>query len=112
MNSGIADCGPLKGLSFIREAPNAVAISGAVSPIARATPRITDVIRPLRAVGRTTPHVVRHSVAPIASDASRRPSGTSRSTSSEVRVMIGSIEIEIASDAAKPENPNSLTQTA
>ncbi len=58
-----------------------------------------------RAVGSTTRQTVRHSGAPIASEASRKPSGTSRKTTSHVRVTVGSIRIERASAAAKPENP-------
>jgi hypothetical protein len=48
----------------------------------------------------------------MARDASRRPLGTSRSTSSEVRVIVGSMITDSASAAAKPENPNRSTQTA
>ncbi len=80
-------------------------MSGAVSPTPRATPRIAAVMRPLRAVGNTTPHVVRHSDAPSASAPSRRPPGTSRRTSSDVRVIVGSIRIDSAIDAPIPEKP-------
>ena len=99
--------GPWNGFALSASKPTAVTISAAVSPTARATPEQHrgDQAR-LRAVGSTTLHVVRHSVAPSASDASRRPSGTSRSTSSDVRVIVGSIRIESASAAAKPEKPS------
>ncbi len=69
----------------------------------RAVPRITAVARPDRAVGSTTCQTVRHRGAPSAYDASRRLPGTSRSTTSAARMMIGSIITLIASDAAKPE---------
>jgi len=88
------------------ELPNEVIISGAVSPTARATPRITEVIRPARAVGSTTDQVVRHSVEPRASEASRRPPGTNRRTSSEVRVMDGSISTDIASAMVELDDPD------
>ena len=83
--------------------PNAVNSSGAVSPAARATPSNTAVMTPERAVGSTTDHTVRHSDAPRANDASRSPLGTTRSTSSVVRVTRGSRRTNRASAAAKPE---------
>jgi hypothetical protein len=85
--------------------PNDVNNSGAVSPTARAMPRTTAVVTPLRAVGRTTDQTVRARDAPIARLASRRPSGTRRSTTSIVRVTVGSMIIARASDAMKPLKP-------
>ena len=49
---------------------------------------------------------------PSASDASRRPPGTRRSTTSEVRVTVGSMRTESASAPAKPFWPNVRTMTA
>ena len=47
------DCGPENTLLLMVATPNAVRMSGAVSPTARAMPRITAVDTPLRAVGST-----------------------------------------------------------
>ncbi len=69
-------------------------------------------ITPDLAVGRTTFAVVRHSGEPRASDASRSPSGTSRSTTSVARVTVGSIRTDSASAAANPENPWVLANRA
>jgi hypothetical protein len=100
--SGRLSWGPSTGLLFINVAPNAVNSSGAVSPTARAMPRTMAVVMPLRAVGSTTDHTVRARDAPSARLASRRPSGTSRSTTSMVRVMVGSITMASARLAMKP----------
>lgn len=81
----------------------AVSSTGDVSPTPRAVPRITAVVSPDRAVGSTTCHTVRQRGAPSAYDASRRVPGTSRITTSDARMMIGSIITEIASAAAKPD---------
>ncbi len=81
--------------------------SGAVSPTARAMPSTTAVLMPLLAVGNTTDHTVRARDAPRARLASRRPSGTRRSTTSHVRVMVGSMIMASARLAMKPLNPNS-----
>src|SRR5207248_2186386 len=70
MKRGSDACGWEKGLAFSVGEPKDVMISGAVSPTARATPRMTAVISPARAVGRTTPAIVRHCDTPRASDAS------------------------------------------
>ena len=96
--------GSLNGSVLSEFEPNAVMISGAVSPTARATPRITAVISPLRAVGSTIDQAVRHSGAPEREGRLAQAAGTSRSTTSAVRVTVGSIRIESASAAAKPEN--------
>ena len=58
--------------------------------------------RPVRAVGSMMRRTVAHSPPPSASDASRSPPGTSRSTTSAVRVTVGSISTASASAAAKP----------
>ena len=58
---------------------------------------------PARAVGSTTPRTVAHSPSPSASDASRRPPGTSRSTTSAVRVTVGIIKTASAIAAAIPD---------
>ena len=89
--------------AFITWDPKAVKMRGAVSPTMRATPRSTAVTTPDRAVGMTTDHTVRHSGAPRACDASRRPLGTTRSTSSTTRVTDGRRTTVRASEAAKPE---------
>ena len=62
--SGSDTIGPSIGLTFSVEVNPAVSSTGAVSPTPRATPRITDVVRPDRAVGSTTCHTVRHCGAP------------------------------------------------
>ena len=54
-------------------------------------PRMTAVMMPLRAVGRTTCITVRHCWAPSASADSRNPGSTSLSISSLVRATVGSI---------------------
>ena len=77
-------------------------INGAVSPTARATPRIAEVIRPPSAVGSTTRRVVFHSLAPSASEASREPVRHQTEHLLRGPGHLGSIEIEIASDAANP----------
>ena len=58
-NNGSASCLPLVGLALNDVLPSAVRINGAVSPMTRATPRITAVSTPLRAVGSTTRRKVR-----------------------------------------------------
>jgi hypothetical protein len=92
-----------RGLTFIVAVTPETSSTGAVSPMPRATPRITDVTRPDRAVGRTTNQTVRQCGAPVAADASRRLPGTRRSTTSAERMMIGSIMMLTASAAARPE---------
>ena len=84
---------------------------GAVSPIARAVPRIAAEIRPLRALGSTTRNTVFHCGAPSASDASRRLSGTMRNISSDARVTVGMKSTISAIDPAKPENPSPSSTT-
>src|SRR5262249_23841434 len=68
MLSGRLACAPENGFQFIRYEPNDVMISGAVSPTPRATPRMTAVTSPLRAVGRTTRRTVCHSGPPRAKE--------------------------------------------
>ena len=58
--------------------------------------------RPGRAVGRTTRRTVCHWVVPRASEASRSPLGTSRSTTSAVVQTTGIMLMHRASEAAKP----------
>ena len=74
--------------------------------MARATPSTTAVRMPVRAVGSTTDHTVRHCGAPRAMDASRRPPGTTFRTSSVVRVMDGTSRMARAIDPANPEKPD------
>lgn len=81
----------------------AVISTGDVSPIPRAVPSRIAVVRPDRAVGRTTCQAVRSRPAPSASDASRRLPGTSRSTTSAARMTMGSIITLIAHPAARPD---------
>ena len=68
----------------------------------RATPSRTAVTRPGRAVGSTTRRTVCQWVVPSASEASRRPLGTSRSTTSAVVVTTGIMLTLRAIAAAKP----------
>ena len=79
----------------------------------RATARISAVARPGRAVGSTTCQTVRHRLAPSPSEASRRLPGTTRSTTSAARAMIGSIITLIASAPARPERgwPSRMIQS-
>ena len=103
MASGSDTIGPWSGSTFSVAVKPAVSSTGAVSPMPRAMPRITAVARPDRAVGRTTWRTVRHWGAPRASDASLRLPGTSRSTTSADRMMIGSIMMLTAMAAARPD---------
>lgn len=105
MKYGSEVCTPLNGFQFIPALPPATSSTGAVSPTTRAQPRMTAVTRPLRAVGSTTFHSVRNSPAPSARDASRRPPGTRRSTTSVARVTTGIISTDSASPAARPQKP-------
>src|SRR5580700_8875160 len=100
MNNGREFIGLLVGLSLkYVDAPDVIS-TGAVSPMPRATPRISAVPRPERAVGSTTCHTVRHCEEPSAKLASRRPEGTTRKTTSLDRAMIGSMVIDKAMAAA------------
>ena len=94
---------PLVGFVTRNDEAPLVSRTGLVSPTPRATPRITAVARPGLAVGRITWRTTRHRLDPRASPASRRPPGTTRSTTSAARAMIGSIITPIAIDAASPE---------
>ena len=86
-------------------APKAVKSSGAVSPAAIATPRITAVTRPERGREDDLAHRSPLRRAEAARDASRSPPGTTRSTSSVVLVMDGSISTNSASAARSPSSP-------
>ena len=99
---GNESCLPDSGFQFMMNAPPTVRMSGAVSPMTRATPKITAVTSPDREVGSTTREVVRHSVPPKASDASRNPPGTRRSTTSAVRVTVGRKRTDNANEPARP----------
>ena len=103
MNSGSEFMTPSVGFVTMKAAAPEVSSTGLVSPTPRAMPRITAVARPGRAVGSTTCQTVRQRLAPSARLASRRPPGTTRSTTSAARAMIGRIITEIASAAARPE---------
>ena len=80
MKSGSEFIGSWIGLVLKNVDAPEVSSTGAVSPTARATPRISAVARPGRAVGSTTFQTVCHRPAPSAYDASRRPPGTTPST--------------------------------
>ena len=113
MYSGSEFIGSLKGLRLVKlEAPESSRAT-AVSPTPRAMARISAVASPARAVGTTTFQVVRHSDAPRAADASRRPEGTMRRATSPVRAMIGTMVTAIATDTANPDlgNPTPTTRT-
>ena len=62
--------------------------------------------RPERAVGSTTDHTTRARLAPRARPDSRSPSGTRRSTTSTVRVTVGTMIMDSARLAMKPLYPN------
>ena len=89
----------------------AVSNTGAVSPTPRATPRMTAVVRPERAVGNTICQTVLHCGAPSAAEASRKLPGTRRNTTSAERMMMGSIMMLIAIEAASPERGNPRIST-
>src|SRR3954454_692868 len=89
-------------LSVLPFTTAAVNSSGAVSPAARATASRMPVMRPDTAVGSTTLNTTRQRGAPSASAASRNESGTSSSTTSEARVMIGSISSARAMEPFQP----------
>ena len=101
--SGRLIIGPSSGLTLSDCVNPAVSSTGEVSPTPRAVPRMIAVMRPERAVGSVTCHTVRIWLAPSAYDASLRLPGTSRITTSEARMMIGSIITLIARDAASPD---------
>src|SRR6478735_4025029 len=102
MNSGSEFIGSWVGLELkYVDAPD-VSRTGEVSPTARATPRISAVARPGRAVGSTTFQTVSHRPAPSAYDASRSPPGTTPRTTYAARARIGSAMTASASAAASP----------
>ena len=103
MNSGSEFMTPPVGFVTMNAAAPEVSSTGLVSPTPRAVPRITAVASPGLAVGSTTCHTVRQRLAPSARLASRRPPGTTRSTTSAARAMIGRIITPMASEAASPE---------
>ena len=103
MKSGSEFMTPSVGFVTMKLAAPEVSSTGLVSPTPRATPRMQAVARPGRAVGSTTFHTVFQRLAPSARLASRRPPGTTRSTTSAARAMIGSIITAIARLAASPE---------
>ena len=70
---------------------NEVKSSGAVSPATRARASTTPVMIPGSAAGTITVNTARARVAPSASAPSRSACGTSSSSSSVVRAMIGII---------------------
>src|SRR6478736_5357263 len=94
---------PSVGLVTMNGAAPDVSSTGLVSPMPRATPRMQAVASPGRAVGSTTHQTVFQRLAPSARLASRRPPGTTRSTTSAALAMIGSIITPIASEAARPD---------
>src|SRR3954468_11857593 len=91
----------LVGDSDQKGLPNAVKISGAVSPAMRATATSAPVTIPGIAVRNTTLIDVRHFVYPSASAASRIDTGTRRIISSVARVTSGII---IAASATLPDS--------
>ncbi len=78
--------------------------SGAVSPAMRASASTTPVMMPGSAAGSTTVNTARARVAPSASAPSRIVPGTSSSSSSVVRAMIGIIMIPSAKPPAMALN--------
>ena len=60
-----------------------------VSPIALPKPRMVEAMMPGAAVGRITPRMVSHRVAPRAYAPSRRVGGTATSDEREMAVMVG-----------------------
>lgn len=64
--SGKLIMGPEKGLVFKAAVKPAVSRTGEVSPMPRAVPRMTAVVRPDFAVGSTTCHTVPHWEVPSA----------------------------------------------
>ena len=87
--------------------------SGAVSPATRARATRMPVTMPGSAAGRITVHTARERVAPRASAPSLKDSGTSRSSSSVVRTMRGSIITPRATPPASAEKRrNGITATA
>ena len=83
---------------------NEVKSSGAVSPAMRASARTTPVMMPGSAAGTTTENTARARVAPSARAPSRIDSGTSSSSSSVVRAMIGIIIMPSANPPASALN--------
>ena len=78
------------------EENNAVKISGAVSPAARATASTTPVAMGVKAVGTVIRVIVMNREAPTPNAPRRRSSGTNFNPSSVVLMMVGIIKIESA----------------
>ena len=100
----VSDAVGCSGFVFQNRLLNAVNSSGAVSPATRANARMTPVMMPGSAAGSITVNVARPRVAPSASAPSRSVDGTSRSSSSVVRAMIGIIITPSATLPASIEN--------
>ena len=87
--------------------PAAPTISnGAVSPIARESPRMVPVMIPGKAEGKTWSRTTCHRVAPRANAAWRRDWGTARSASCVVMTMIGRISRLSVKTPAKSVGPS------
>ena len=80
-------------------------ISGAVSPIARDSARITPVAMPGTAAGRTCFQIVCHCVAPSASEPSRIDGGTARIASRPAMITTGQDEQAERQRAGEPGRP-------
>ena len=89
-----------------------IMISGAVSPIARESARMTPVSMPGSATGRIWPRIVCQRVAPSARAPSRSDVGTARSASCEAMITIGSTSSAIVSAAGQHgPRPRSIART-
>ena len=102
MRSGRASIGCVTSV-LKKFVPKAVMRSGAVSPATRAMASTTPVMMPLMLAGSTTRRIVRASVAPSASEASRSSLGTKRRTSSDVVATMGIMMMPSATPPASPE---------
>src|SRR3989304_1651500 len=80
-------------------------IKGAVSPMARDSPRMMLVIMPGSAAGSTWCHTVCQRVAPSAKDACRMEAGTARSASREAMMVTGRISRLMGSAHASRPDP-------
>ncbi len=112
MKVGSVACQPCTGLTFSSLVKPAVSSTGAVSPMPRAIASTTAVASPDLAVGRITFHTVRQWLAPSAKDASRSVPGTTRITTSEALVTVGSMTTAMDSAAARPLSGRPRVSTA
>ena len=105
----VASIGEWAGCGRKKAAP--VNRIGAVSPAARSSPRMTPVIMPGSAWGRTILRMVCQRVAPSEMLTTRNDCGTARRASSAVLMMTGRVMMDRVSEAARMLVPNFRKRT-